>query len=166
MREPDFKGVGAWKAWRSKLPPEGTRPSPDQDATLAVWLVHCPGAHLGWSYWWITLVHLRPIAGVRPADIHTPGASYEVACVAQNPDVAPDPDRVFGDDSTCHWLTPVDWVVQFGSVQTDKRAIQVIESAVEAIMTGRVSPDRDYRSFWKGAIRQTAECMKGTHEPS
>lgn len=163
MRPPDFSGAGAWKAWRVRLAPKGKREKRDHDAGLGSWLLFCPGAHLCWSYWWITLIHLRPIEGVRPAVVTMPGAGWEMACWAQDPDAAPDPDDV----RTSKPLSPIDWVVQFGSVQSDEKAVAVAEAVVRAIMRGDVSPDSDFRSFWNKAIPDTAACIAtGKHLPS
>lgn len=159
-RAPDFRGVGEWKAWRCRLPT--VLEKPDHQATVAGWLLFCPGAHLAWSYWWITLVHLRDIPGVPPAKLRFPGAGWEVLCMAQEPDHAPDPDDATG---TLRFLTPLDWVVQFGDVANDEQATRVIEAVVDLIMSGRVSPDQDFRSFWMRSIPDTAAChATGKHE--
>lgn len=164
MREPDFTGAGQWKAWKCKLAPVGQRGRPDFDAEVAIWLVFAPGAHACWSYWWISMIHLRPIPGVQAATINTPGAGYEVICMAQDPKHVPDPDEPAG---TNRMLTPIDWVVQFGHAKSDEKAIEVGEANIRSIMTGQVSPDSDFRSWWKKTIPATAECYaKGIHSPS
>jgi hypothetical protein len=152
MREPDYRGVGHWCAWDVPLVPAERR-KPD-DTTIAHFLLHCPGAHAFWSYWWIALIHLRPIEGVKPAHITTPGAGWEMFCFAQQPEVSPDPDR---SEETFRYLIPIDWVVQFGDVRTDHDAKRIALTVVRAIMTGKVSPDQDFRSFWEATIRDTAK---------
>lgn len=155
-REPDFRGAGPWRAWRAKAEREG--------AGIAGWLVFCPGAHAAWSYWWIMLIHLRPMPGEPEAVITTPGAQWEIMCVAQAPDVEPDPDE---PKATLRHLTPIDWAVQFADVKDDEKAIEVAEDVIRAIMTGTRSPDSDFRSFWKRAIPETAKCRAtGKHSPS
>lgn len=162
-RAPDFPGVGAWRAWRVTLPPIGQRERADHDATVGMWLLFCPGAHLAWSYWWLTLIHLRPIEGVPPAKITTPGAGWEVICCAQDPNDAPSPD----DPKSLRMLQPIDWIVQFGDVADDARATEVAELVVKAIMRGEVSPDQDFRRFWKESIPATARCVAtGKHAAS
>lgn len=154
MRAPDFEGAGNWSAWCVKLPPVGERYKPDADATVATWLLHCPGAHAFWSYWWIYLIHLRPIEGERkPAVIVVPGAGWEMTSFAQDPAVPPDPDDA---EQTMAFLSPVDWQVQFGEVKTDREAERVALAVVNAIMSGKVSPDSDFRQFWKDTIPSTA----------
>lgn len=161
MRSPDFQGVlGSWRAWRAALKPVGQRGRPDWDATLAHYLVRAPGAHAFWSEWWICLMHLRPIEGVRPAILQFPGAEHEILCVAQDPAVKGDPD----DQETVRLLSPIDWAVQFKGC-TDRVAIDVAETVIKAIMTGNASPDSDFRRFWERTIPATAAChAKGTHE--
>jgi hypothetical protein len=157
VRPPDVLGAGdgeaRWCAWRSRLPPPGARKRPDHDAALAQVLVHCPGAHACWSYWWLTLLHLRPIEGVRPAVVLSPGAGWEIVSAAQDPDHPPDPD----DDATARWLRPIDWAVQFGEVTSDHEALRVFDAVVTGIMSGRVSPDSDFRAFWSRSIPATAK---------
>ncbi len=153
-RDPDYVGAGSWRAWRVKPATE------DPSTGVAAWLLHCPGAHAFWSYWWIMLIHLRPVEGAPPAVITTPGAGWEVICAAQQPDVAPNADEVKG---TLRYLTPFDWVVQFGDVKDDAKAIEVVEAVVQAIMTGQASPDSDWRRYWQNAIPATARCH-ATHK--
>ena len=152
MREPDFVGVGAWRAWACNLPPMGQRGMPDRDATIASWLLFCPGAHAAWSYWYVSLCHLRPIEGARPAHIAKEGNGWEMLCYAQHPDHEPDPDDV----KTVHYMTPVDWVVQFGEVRDDLEAVIVALSVVTLIMRSSVSPDQDFRRLWAEAIPKIA----------
>jgi hypothetical protein len=92
--------------------------------------------------------------------IHTPGAQWEVLCAAQQPGVEPNADD---PKATLRYLTPLDWVVQFGDVKDDAKAIEVAEAVVHAIMTGQTSPDSDFRRYWKEAIPATARCH-ATHK--
>jgi hypothetical protein len=160
MREPDLRGVGDWAAWLVHRP---IATEPRKQGTVAEWLVFCPGAHAFWSYWWLSMIHLRPIDGAPDAVVTTPGAGWEIVSIAQSPDMQPDPDL----DDTRWWLIPVEWEVQFGSVRTDAEAEQVAMAVVRAIMRGEVSPDSDFESFWKQVIPGTAMCIsEGGHRPS
>lgn len=159
-RPPDKRGAGEWCAWRAVL----MRVRPAQSAGVSSWLLYCPGAHVCWSYWWISLCHLRPIEGVEAVQLHAPDMRYEVICYAQDPEHGPDPDR---PAETSHMLSPIDWGVQFGSVDTDEKAARVIELVVDAIMTGHYSPDSDFRSLWQASIPATAKHVaEGKHLPS
>lgn len=168
-RPPDFFGAGVgeerWRAWRVGIPPLGQRGDPAFDAELGMWLLFCPGAHLAWSYWWINLIHLRPIEGTPPPQILAPGNGWEMLCGAQQPDIEPDPDR---REETVRFLQPFDWQVQFGAVKSDHEAERVAAACVREIMRGQVSPDQDFRSFWGRTIPATAaHYAAGAHpEPS
>jgi hypothetical protein len=107
-----------------------------------------------WSYWWLSLIHLRDVPGAPPAklDPRVPGATHELISFAQDPGQAPDPDDV----KTFRHLTPIDWAIQF-KVGTDRDAMRLAERVVTTIMQGVASPDTDYRTFWARAIRETAE---------
>jgi len=153
-------GAGLWRAWTCKI--ERTRP--DHAASIGNWLLYCPGAHAFWSYWWVGLIHLRPIEGVKPAVVATPGAGWELVCIAQDPGTEPDPDK---PGETFRPLSPIDWIVQFGDVKTDREAERVGLAVVRAIMSGEVSPDSDYRAFWATSIPATAKhYAEGGHPES
>jgi hypothetical protein len=154
MRGPDIQGAGRWAAWQVALPPIGQRETRRQDATLAMWLVHCPGAHVFWSYWWIGLVHLRPIEGEDPAALQFNGATHELMCLAQDPATSPDPD----DARSIRVLHPLDWAVQFEA--TDAIGERVLDAVVRAIMSGDVSPDTDFRSFWSDFCHRCIEIIQ------
>lgn len=177
MRDPDYVGARhtiqrgwpralvsttemvQWKAWRWRLQPTGKRERPDHDATLAMWLLDCPGAHAVWSRWVVSLIHLRPIAGVRPAMKRFPEAMFEMSSAALHP------NEPFELDSAgpLPFLHPFDWVVQFHGV-TDEQAIRVGELVVESCMSGRISPDSDFASHWETAIPATADHFaRGVH---
>jgi hypothetical protein len=158
VRSPDFTGKADWRAWHCAV----QRTRPDHAASLGNWLLFCPGAHAFWSYWWVALIHLRPIEGVKPAIITTPGAGWEMACLAQDPQRDPDPDKPV---DTFAPLTPIDWVVQFGYARNDREAERV--AVVLACMTGEVSPDTDFASYWAKAIPDTAKhYSEGAHPQS
>jgi hypothetical protein len=155
MRDPDFIGVGDWRAWNCRV--QNTEP---QHTQLAGWLLHCRGAHPMWSYWWLSLIHLRDIPGAPPAKLAIPGASHELISFAQDPGQAPDPDDV----KTFRHLTPIDWAIQF-KVGSDRDAVRLGVGVVNLTMSGAASPDTDYRTFWAQAIRETAEHFVAGRHP-
>jgi hypothetical protein len=126
-----------------------------------LWLLDCPGAHAFWSYWWIGLFHLRELHGVAAA-LSASSVGWEIMSVAQNPDTAADAD----DPTTCRYLSPVDWAVQFGDVKNDADAERVLLAVIKAIVTGSVSPDSDFRSFWLQDIPDTAKCIAEGRHPT
>jgi len=156
MRAPDLEGRGG-KAWRILMP---ENPESAWVASIAQFVVNVPGAHPFWSFWGVTMIHLRDIPGVPPAHRRFLEATHEFGILAFNPEHGvpnvDNPDRY-------HYLTPPDVVEQFAGVNDDQAA-KVCELAVRAIVDGRISPDQDYRPVWKEVIRQTVEYLAlGTH---
>jgi len=153
IRQPDRHGV--WSAWRVPIEPLTV----DQRGTLDLWLLHCPGAHAAWSYWGLSLLHLRPLKGEsRPAFKQYPDAEYEVLSVALDPDYPPNPD----DAKTFRALHPIDFALQFHGIG-DVNAISMIEKFVELVVAGRLSPDTDYRSRWQELIWGSVEHLTTGH---
>lgn len=158
MREPDFEGPGG-AAWRIAIPPEERAAKPDYQASLGMWHLHCPGAHPLWTWYVVTLIHLRDIPGVAPAKKHYPEAAYEFIVMALNPDggVPVQPGQL--PRQLCY-LTPFDHVLQFHGT-TDEQAVRVVELYLRACTNGRLSPDQDYRAVWRdlmsGTIRHVVE---------
>jgi hypothetical protein len=144
-RPPDIKG--RWSAWR--VPFDAT----EARAGLAVWLLHCPGAHPFWSYWVMSLVHLRETPGVHAPKLRYPGAQYELHAFALDPHgPKPDPDDL---KSLEHVLTPVDQVHQFHGV-CDATAVEMVER-LAGMVAGGFSPDTDNRQAWSAIIHNTIE---------
>ncbi len=147
---------GHAKAWSIPLKPQ----SPAEEACLACWVVHATWAHAFWSYWGITLVHLRDMPGVPSAHKNYPQAEYELVIAAIDPDECP-PDR---DAFVPAYLHPIDVVKQFDGVR-DRDAVRIVELAVDAIVAGQLSPDQDYRRTWNRVIDATVEHFKAGKHP-
>lgn len=167
------------RMWKLNLPPAGQRARPDLDATLAAWLLDCPGAHPHWQWYYVGVIHLRPIPGVRPADIRREGATHEVFVAALLPHDAAQTDaqresvRVLcneageympeavetvacRDDVAMPLLSPVD-VVQQVRASSDQLAEHVTFMCVRACCLGQLSPDQDYRWLWNRMLDETIQ---------
>lgn len=156
MREPDIKGSAA-EAWSIPLKIR----DPAHAAALAGWLVHSPHFHPFWSWWMLSVCHLRPIAGTPPARLHYPEAAFEFFIASLNPE-AGEPDV---DDSGKGYrlLEPFDVVEQFHGV-TDADAASICFAAIRCICDGKISPDQDYRSLWRQLIAGTVtHYREGAH---
>lgn len=154
MRDPDINGA-RWRAWRVPVQPQ----NPDETASLACWLLHCPGAHPFWSYWTVSLIHLRPIeGGSRPAVKSYPHAEFELMVITIDPNHQPDPD----DSRSLHYLRPVDVSEQFHGI-TDAQAVELTKALVEHVCRGMLSPDSDWRARWREHIEATVEHMTTGH---
>jgi len=150
---PTFTGV-AGHAWQLRLRPPGQREVRDHDATVGGYIVHAPGAHVLWSYWIVSVIHLRPIAGVRPPVISRSGATHEFLIMALDPR-EPLPTLDVTDGWRVAWLSPVDIVEQFAAAD-DAIAAEILDLGVRAIVDGRLSPDQDFRSAWRRTLHETA----------
>jgi hypothetical protein len=161
MREPDLRrafppvpafGIGRYerRAWRARLP-EVASPH----ATLASWILECPHLHPVWSYWLVSLVHLRDVPGVPAPTKKDPTNEHEICIFAFAPDHVPDPDDREG------WqLLRGPCVVEQISSLTDAQAMLVTERCVELCVEGRLSPDDDYRRAWKLAVPAQAQYVQ------
>lgn len=154
-RTPTFEGA-AGKAWRIT---DWTPQTPDQTATVGGFLVFAPHAHPFWAYWVASVVHLRPIEGVKPAFRRHDDHSHEFMVLALNPDHAPPDPKGWGP---FHYLKPIDVVEQF-QVPSDEAASTLLDLAMQAIVHGHLSPDQDFRTAWKQAIAETAAHARGEH---
>ncbi len=135
---------------------------PDQEASIASWLLKCPGQAL-WSDYLVGVIHLRDLPGVAPANKMAQNMTHEILVVALDPKFQPRPD----DLETFHHLLPANYGQQF-EVASDEQAISICRWLVEAFVEGRyrVEPfgptfDRD---LVHEVIRNTAEHTRtGAH---
>lgn len=152
MREPNFKGP-CGSAWRVAMPTNHERP--DTTATLGMWLLTVPGAHPAWHSYALAVIHLRDIAGVRPAVKRIPDATHEVLLFALDPGVSlPDPDD--GAHFRPAFLSPANLVEQMQAL-TDEQAVAIVEGLARAFVDGHASPDTDFRSQTQALLRSTVE---------
>lgn len=155
-RPPDAPGQFGRKAWR--LPLDKLVKDKEPTATLASWLVFCPGAHPLWSYWGTSIIHLRPMPGCDDAVISTPGATHELMVCTVNPDLSPLPDP---DGAAFAIMEPFDLTHQL-ILKNDAQAVAIMERYIERVVTtGHVSPDADFRNYWKRTLNQWAAFSTG-----
>lgn len=107
----------------------------------------------------LSVVHLRQLEGLPPAELQYPEAAYELTSLAlhPHPDYLPDPDNW-----RPRWLQPIDVCEQFHGV-SDAQAAEILEGFVNMIVAGQLSPDSDYRSAWKQLLWETIEHMTTGH---
>lgn len=136
----------------TKIEPE----TPAQQATLAGWLINAPGQSPAWSHYLLSLIHLRPIDGAKPANIRIPGATHEIIVCALDPEKHPTVNVV---ESLCP-LLPINAEAQF-QVETDEQAIDLAEKCVTAVCNGFLPaepPFQDYgRRMWQESVTASAE---------
>jgi hypothetical protein len=164
QRRPDCEGLHG-RAWRIPMAAPGQRGRPDADATVDGWLLHAPGAHPFWVYWVLAVIHLRPLAGVKPAYVRLSGATHEIIIMALNPETQlPEIEDVGRGEATFDFLTPIDVMEQF-VVRDDAEAAQLCELAIRCCVDGMASPDQDWRSWWSRAIAETAMHLREGRHP-
>ena len=144
---PDLKGDFA-RAWKLPLP--------ESHPTIAGYLVHAPYAHPFWGWYTMAVIHLRPVEGLPPAAVSLPGATHELAILAIDPRVCPEPTPEMATEGQYPFLMPPDVMEQF-MVLDDQQAVSLLENCVQAVVQGRISPDSDFRSRWAKVIANTSE---------
>lgn len=110
---------------------------------LAHWLLNCPHVHPAWSYWIVSLIHLRPTEGLPTPHRLRPEFEYEIMALAVDPAQLPDPDAkeiiiLRGAPSIRN---------QFGGT-TDTEAIEIAESCILACIGNHLSPDEVWQRRW------------------
>lgn len=128
---------------------------PDWNGHVAGWIVEAPWANVMWHSYLVSVIHLRPIPGVRPPVIHLPGATHEMMVIALDPGCARDPTVVNGDGAA--FLTPLNFVGQF-IAEHDAAALERVERDVLEIVDGNLNPDTDSRASW--IARYGAACVR------
>lgn len=119
---------------------------------LDAWLIHHPTSHPFWSYYLVSLIHLRDVPGVPPANKQFDAATHEILFLTLDPEnPLPDP-RKWTDPK---FLTPPDLAAQF-EVNNDTEAQAVFEAVLDTIIKRGYPLDSDHRSWWETSIRATA----------
>jgi hypothetical protein len=140
LRQPDLTGAFG-RAWDIS----GAKSRPEQEAGLRAWLLHRPGAHPFWSWWLVSVVHLREIPGAPPARKQFPEADHEFRIVTINPEACPHV------------------VEQFGGL-TDEQAMEIGDWVIRHIVFDGVWPDQDFRRYWHEAIGGMVQAFGGTEQ--
>lgn len=119
---------------------------PEDDATLAHWVVEAPYAHPFWHSYSVVLIHLREMPDKRVMKIYKPGATHEVWVYAMDPgkDRRPVVETGIVDGA---WLSPGNYAGQF-IAESDEDALAAVRAAVLRVCHGTLSPDTDYHWQW------------------
>lgn len=155
MRDPNTSGV-AGRAWKVALDAPWVKSAPN--STLVAWFLCVPSAHPFWSWYSISVIHLRDMEGVKPAIRQYPEAEYELIVIALDPGpdrnnhVEYDPD---GSEPT-KLLMPPNHVIQFHGL-SDEQAAELGDRLAMAVCRGLLNPDTDHRRAWTKAVQQLVE---------
>jgi hypothetical protein len=110
----------------------------------------------------LTVVHLRPVEGVRPATLHFPGAGHEFLLVALNPR-----HPVHGNEDPAGHLTPVNVCVQEAGL-TDGQAVAICDGLAAMVVSGQLPAEPALsggaQEPYKRVIRASAQHLReGLH---
>lgn len=134
------------KAWLCNFAPIRARHPGEQDAGLERWLVEAPWAHPVWHTYSISLIHLRPLAGLGQPIIYRDMATHEIIVHAVND--ARDRDEIItGATDDPGWMLPANYAGQFIEI-TDALARDRVRAVVWAICEKQLSPDVDWQDEW------------------
>lgn len=177
MSAPNISGRAA-RAWLFTVTPEERALKPHG---LDAYLIHQPGVHMLWSWWFLSGCDLYESKGdpkkwgTKPAVKHGADVTHEFICFALNPETGffagtEPPD---GWDATTHdtpsrvgkhLMTPQEFVHQERLRDSDQ-ANEIMRLFVKAVCDGHTAADSDFRSHNIRMLQATAEHFRaGLHE--
>jgi hypothetical protein len=166
VREPDLAGIA--KAWKIKMTQEMIDAHIKEwgypHTGIATWYVNGPD-HPFWNWWLISVISLKDILGVPPAQKKYPEAEYEYTCYSLKgtPNIDAIDKGDYDNRGFENILEPSDVQFHFHGV-TDKQAEEICDAAVFAIVQGQ-SCDSDFRNWWEQMLINTVTHYKlGVHE--
>lgn len=130
-------------------------PRPEQDATLAMWVLHSK-QHPAWEWYWLTFIHLRPMPEQsHPPILHFPAATHEMTLLAIDPAHAPPEPGSF------HILSPANVVAQV-TCSSDELALAVFDEFPLAAVRGFLPIEGLYDNvnrslLWRESFDSTLE---------
>jgi hypothetical protein len=132
---------------------------PDWRGTVATWFLDCPGQSPAWRHYLLFVIHLRPIEGVRPAEIRVPHATHEVYLFALDPQPGPTPMDV----KAWRFLRPQN-VMEQVQLPHDEAASELAGLAAKAVVEGKLPaepPLSGAKEPWRTSVLQTAAHLRG-----
>lgn len=152
----------------------GIDPALDGAGTTVTWWLLQGLWHPLWPQFVLSVVNLREVDGMPPAQLRFPGATHELMVVALNPG---DPLRLHdietlesgGFRGVGGYLTPIDVVHQFEA--TDEEMTHLAELCARACTLGVLTPSTDearavLREQWLTSCVRTLAHMRGeVHAP-
>lgn len=177
MRKPDFECEerAAWIFDNEKLrarpvPPERRALFDAQmECQINTALIHWPGAHAFWEYWFVSMVELKNVPGLPEAKLQFPEAKFELQVLALNPDKFPadfrKKDIVLEEhDGGSAMLLPPDLIYQFGGEGIGREHAKQLFELYVRYAVDYLPPDADYASEWKRRLDDTvAHWRAGKH---
>lgn len=160
LREGEIKvgAVGRATEILSELEPSDR---PDLQGSVGIWFLDCPGQSPAWRHYLLSIAHLRPIEGVKPARIFREGATHEVMLLALDPEANPAPC----DEGSWKWLSPTNYAGQI-ILPSDRDARRVIGILARATADGLLwaePPLSGQKEPWESQLRQLEDHAAGRH---
>lgn len=115
--------------------------NPEDDATLAIWLIEAQWAHPIWHSFVLFLVHLRPMPDGQKTKFYVEDATHEFWLYALDPGKSRHPFLQTAIDPAV--LLPINFAAQFHEL-SDDLAMERIKGTVQMICDGKLSPDTDH----------------------
>lgn len=136
----------------------------DWTATCASWFFICPGQSPACDRYALSIIHLRPIEGVKDAAVTVPGATHEVMLHALDPKTEPVPT----DPMSWRRLHPINVLEQI-ELPDDAAAVDLARGCARAVLAG-VLPAEPLLSGavepWRTVLIKTAAHLRGEeHAP-
>ena len=116
---------------------------------LGAWLIECDRLHAVWSFWLLSLVHLRAVEGLPPAV--GAGDAHELLVWAVDPETPPTVDHKLCNGFKLLQPPMVFRFDRFGA--DDVRALERLELLVAACVNGQLTPDDDDRARWRALLQ-------------
>lgn len=142
----------------------GVPDRPDWKATLGTWFLDCPGQSPAWSNYGLSIIHLRDIPDVPPADIRVPKATHEVILTAFDPEWAPEPLR----SETWRMLFPVN-VMEQVELPSDEKATELVALCAAAVVKGVLPAEPPLAGAvepWRTALIKSSAHLRGEEHAS
>lgn len=135
---------------------------PDVAATVTLWFLTCPGQSPSWDHYYLSVIHLRPIDGVRPPIVRVPGATHEIMVAALDPRFSPTP---FDQES---WmpLFPLNVEEQL-VLPSDASARELGRLATLAVLEGLLWAEPPVPGLvepWRSVLQKSSAHLRGDHE--
>jgi hypothetical protein len=159
-RPPDLERT--WPGYRYDAPgialtmPEHARrmwrwPMLDAPAApmLGAWLIECDRLHGVWSFWLLSVVHLRTLPECPPAV--GDGNAHELLIWAVDPETPPTVDRMLCNGFKLLQPPMMFRFDRFGA--DDAHALKRLELLVAACVNGKLTPDDDDRARWRALLQ-------------
>lgn len=137
--------------------------SSSQQATLAAWFLDCPRQSPTWNNYLLSIVHLRPIDGVK-AHHRVPKATHEVFVIALDPETNPIPT----DEKSWGFLLPPN-VQEQVELPSDDDAIRLLDQAAHAVCSGLLPAEIPLVGAvepWRTVLIKTAAHYRGEEHAS